>query len=120
MQTAEKSALTIQREAMSMRKSEEVLYKQIHDLHLSFPGLSHNVETSEEQQAQLGLAPRAATVVVDYETWQTPEAESLLQAITAYRESQKGRYPKSISNLDDYPTTWSNFCKIIRESLKRQ
>jgi hypothetical protein len=81
----ERLAVTLQREAVGMRKIRDNLCTGVDQTRLQYP--------------QLAL-PEAPPVAEPGDAWTSATGKALLDAITTFKTARKGRYPKSLAELE--------------------
>ena len=82
----ERMAITLQREAVGMKKIRDTLCTGVDQVRLQYP--------------QLTLSEEAHSAVEQGDAWTSANGKALLAAIAAYKTAKKGRYPKGLHDLE--------------------
>lgn len=82
----ERMAITLQREAVGMKKIRDALCTGVDQVRLQYP--------------QLTLSEEAHSAVEQGDAWTSANGKALLAAIAAYKTAKKGRYPKGLHDLE--------------------
>lgn len=99
----EKHAIKIQRETVAMKKIKESMVKSIENLRLQNPQLTLLQDHQQESPS---------------EDWDSAEGKALVAAIESFRVAKKGRYPKSINDLD-LPQNVQQFAAALPNSFEK-
>ena len=82
----ERMAITIQREAVGIRKIRDSMVGSVDQVRLQYPQL-----TAQEEEHE-GAQP--------VEGWDSEPGKALLAAIESFKSTKKGRYPKHMGDME--------------------